>query len=77
LSLAQPQVCFRGEAEVDRRAKRADPVENDPYRTQSVPPAAAEETFFAEAQGVDIHALATATTHCRKRGQREGNLGVI
>jgi hypothetical protein len=24
-------------------------------------------------QGVDIHALATATTHDRKRGQREGN----
>src|SRR5262245_45574460 len=36
---------------------------------------AAEETFLTEGQGVDIHALAIATTHSRKRGQ--AILGVI
>jgi hypothetical protein len=33
LSLAQPYISFPGEAEVDRQAKPADVIENDPKRT--------------------------------------------
>jgi hypothetical protein len=33
LASAQPQVRFRGEADIDQQAKRAGSVENDPQRT--------------------------------------------